>query len=688
MYYYQIHIYLKTSNYNVQTTKMTSLSDLSISFNISTSSESENEVRGGIQFDTARTDFRKTRLPLKTSLASSLSRQTTNNSIKYFKKLKEKKNVYGSESQLKNKYSTNTPYSLKSKTKRSLPDSKLKYSKKKPYRNTIGSNSAALNKEFAHFLESSSDSDFPDLTFFKFVSKNKEINTSSSSMESKKSNSYLNTINKKQQTFNNSKENDKHFEPSTSLNSIDFSQDNIDSINFQANNNSQPNLDELNLSDCSLSDILFVRKDDSNRNSQLYSTSNNNSFLRMKSISPKTLPLNNSLGINDEPKLFQTEQNVIINVPDLIRDDTVDNLNKIVDEIDNHGQELILDNEHSKINEPESLSGEVEPNDYERRSNSFKSTEENISLKSHCIHCKNCSCSLKNGTINTSHSYFETKNKQNKSKRSPKKPLKNTSGVLQIKKSIRTKKNRNNSFNHETEDIGLEYDANKDNYLVKLPNGAMVPAFLSTLKPKYVKKLCACGITPSEVPSSWSESFHDILHASIYKLRFNGNLLNIDSINFNQDDLIYSVFIFYVNQYSDENIKKSIKNVYEFVNLEYGISEISSQLFEHPTYLAILPNRKIIGYLEVESIQKAYTLTHDEQFSEITVPVKFGVSKIWVLIKYCNQNVYRNLLETFCKRENLQKTELAFSLDGCKGVQFIQEYTGNENILVYDRRKF
>jgi len=93
----------------------------------------------------------------------------------------------------------------------------------------------------------------------------------------------------------------------------------------------------------------------------------------------------------------------------------------------------------------------------------------------------------------------------------------------------------------------------------------------------------------------------------------------------------------------------------------------------------------VIGYLEVKPIKKAYILNNEEQYSGNTiVPVKFGISKIWAFIKYRHKNVDINLLDTFCEKNNVQKKDLAFFLDGCQGIQFIQEYTGNKNVLIYN----
>jgi len=652
---------------------MASLSKSS-TFNLSTSSDSENEIRTNIKLDTAKMDFDKT---FNTELPSSLTRQTTNNSLRYFKKLKRKKPIYESDSSSL----SNTLNSPKDKLY-NLPDSKnvSNYKKKKlglKNKNTVYGNTIDLNKEFANAFESSSDSDFPDLKYLRAITKNEEINTSPASKDSRQNKSYSSSTSKKRPTsinISNIAENISNgLESSISSDVTDlgFAHVNTDSVNFQQKNaytHNELNLDHI-LSDCSLSDVLFVRKDNSDLKSQFDPTpGTDTSIIRTKS------PLNISLEIDDDELLSQQPSNAIINVPDLIYNEAAKfEQNKTVNEIEIFEPELLLNNEDSNSNEAKSFS--------EQKSNSHVSTEESVSSEQICNHCNHSS---KPKVKNSSHS--KIKNTIQSKLRSHVTTLTSTSDILRIKKSCDKKIIKNCAKINETvEDIGLEYDTSKDNYMVELPNGAVVPVFLSTLKPKHVKKLCACGITISDIPLYWSESFHDILHQNIYKLRFSGDISADDTVNIKQNDLFFRILMLCENRYNNENIKKSIKDVDDFVCLEYGISSISIQSYRYSTYLAVLPNFKVIGYLEVKPIQKAYVLNNEEQYSGNTiVPVKFGVSKIWAFIKYRHKNVDTNLLDTFCEKNNVQKKDLAFFLDGCQGIQFIQEYTGNKNVLIYN----
>lgn len=662
---------------------------------MSTSSDSENEIRNKITYDTIKVDFEKT---FKTGLASNLSRQTLNNSLRNFKKLKRKKNLHtASDTQLENKYAPSS-YSFNpskiyhnlshSKNESTYSNKKLKYQNK----NSAFFKSVKSNKEFAIAIESSSDSDIPDLKYIKLISKDKEINTSVSSESIHTRQSKLYSNNKISSVYDSSNFN------SASSSSSNSSQVKMGSANFKNKTNygTELNLDEL-LLDCSLSDVLFIRKDDGGMDSQLYPTLNtdDNSFIQIKSKSPKYLPLDNSFKVDDDSNLPQNPPNVIINIPDLMSNETDDNH---VDTMETDEQEHKLNNENFKVIKKKSFINEFDLNEPVTRPNFYGSYEESIasigsgSSEPVCKYC-NRSSKIKVDISNSSHKSSETNdhtnNKLSKSKPLHQKTISNNWDVLRLRKSYNTKKLRNrNSSTNIVEDIGLEYDTNKDNFMVELPNGNLVPEFLSTLKVKQVKKLCACGVTSSEIPLIWDEKHHDILHQNIYKLWFKGNIIEnntIDSINFKQNDLFYRILILNSNHYNEESISKSIKDIDDFVCLEYGISKYTFQFHENSTYfLAILPNYKVIGYLEVKPIKKAYRYIDDTQPLEETAIVKFGVSKIWVLIKYRNKNVDINLLNTFCEKKNIQKEDLAFSLNGCQGITFIQKYTGNKHIFIYN----
>jgi hypothetical protein len=649
---------------------------------MSISSESGNEIRNKTTFDTIKVDFEKT---FKMGLDSNLLCQTLNKSPRNVKKLKRKKNLCTSSDILhENKYS-HLSYSFNPpKTNHNLSNSKnvsTNSSTKYKCLTTNTTKSVDLNKKFTIAIESSSDSDFPDLKYIKLISKDTEINTSSISNESRQSRPY--SIKNKPFVYDS-------LNCSSSSSSLsNFSQINTESAALKNKNNhdTELNLDKL-LLDCSLSDLLLIRKDDGDIDSQVCSTldTSDNSFIRMKSKSPKPLLLNNSFRVDDDSQPQQLS-NVTINIPDFMKNETEDKQNKSIDTIEVDGQHELI-NEHCKVIKKKSFLNEVDIKP-STRSNSYRSIEDSITSASSEHICKYCKRSSKSKVDTSNCSHKSSKTNYNKGKKlSKSKMISNKSDVLRLRKSYVTKKLRNRkSSTNIVEDIGLEYDTNKDNFMVELPNGTLVPEFLSTLKPKHVKKMCACGITPSEIPLTWDEKFHDILHQNIHKLWFKCNIIEhntINSIHFKLNNLFYRILILN-NNYNDESISESIENIDDFVCLEYGIFKHGLRSNKNSTYLlAILPNFKVIGYLEVKPINKAYRFTDDTQLLEETSIVKFGVSKIWVVIKYRNKNIDINLLNTFCEKKNIQKEDLAFSLNGCQGIAFIQKYTGNKNIFIYN----
>ncbi|XP_050534130.1 uncharacterized protein LOC126901590 [Daktulosphaira vitifoliae] len=165
--------------------------------------------------------------------------------------------------------------------------------------------------------------------------------------------------------------------------------------------------------------------------------------------------------------------------------------------------------------------------------------------------------------------------------------------------------------------------------MVELKYGTLVPAFLTNVSPKSTKRLCLCGVTNSEIPTSWTESFHNNLHKNIYKLRFTGDVHEVDLRTIKENDLSY--FIFSINNnVKDEKLLTTLKNIKDYVNLEHGIVEKNVLISSRVTYLAVLPCLKVIGYLEVEPLK--------------TATVKFSVHTIWVAISYKKKNVKTNLL--------------------------------------------
>jgi len=195
---------------------------------------------------------------------------------------------------------------------------------------------------------------------------------------------------------------------------------------------------------------------------------------------------------------------------------------------------------------------------------------------------------------------------------------------------------------------------------------------ITKLKPKKIEKPCRCGIFPSQVPSSWNDSLHTSLHKNLHKLQFKSQLpVNIASkINVNG-------FLFNIIKVTDNcdnlNLRLTLKNIQDFIHLEIDFSKKSiNNNLNHTIFLAVDPKFKIIGYLEIEPLTNA-CIYQNSQLSKNLVAVKFGISKLWVMVKYRNNGVATKLLKLFCDEENVQTNYIAFAFHGNHGIAFIKK---------------
>ncbi|XP_050442532.1 uncharacterized protein LOC126846782 [Adelges cooleyi] len=248
------------------------------------------------------------------------------------------------------------------------------------------------------------------------------------------------------------------------------------------------------------------------------------------------------------------------------------------------------------------------------------------------------------------------------------------------------------------EKIGSEYDAdetevrgrddsplssdfgNDENFgLVELENGAWVPPFLAGIKPRW-KKLCPCGIPEARVPVSWSRYMHEELDAGAGELNVPKWLLP-DAVKPVNDRFAYNVLKFGEELYYNEYLV----GVRRYACTELGISESGVRWFQRQVFVAVLmpSGTKAIGYLEVEPAQAGRHLAADGRLSESERSVEYGVSKIWVHVKYRRQHVATEMLDFFRDQYQLMKTEIAFASHDTYNAKFIQKYTGGSPVVIY-----
>lgn len=206
---------------------------------------------------------------------------------------------------------------------------------------------------------------------------------------------------------------------------------------------------------------------------------------------------------------------------------------------------------------------------------------------------------------------------------------------------------------------------------------------ISNVIPRQNDKPCRCGIFPSQVPPSWSNSLHKDIHQNLHKIQFKSQM-PIDVISkINDNGFLYDIINVTTNSNNDKYLNSTLKNINQFINLELNYSKkIVKNLKHHSIFMAVNPNSEIIGYLETEPLKNACIFQNNE-LSENLIAVKFGVIKLWVVVKYRNNGVASNLLKQFCYGKNLNINDIAFAYHGGQGNSFIKKYFKNNSVLIY-----
>jgi len=205
---------------------------------------------------------------------------------------------------------------------------------------------------------------------------------------------------------------------------------------------------------------------------------------------------------------------------------------------------------------------------------------------------------------------------------------------------------------------------------------------VANLEPKTNYKPCRCGIFPSQVPSYWNNSLHKSIHQNLHKLRFDIET-TVDVVSkINDNGFLYDIIKITKNCNNDKNLKLTLKNVQDFINLELDYPKKKFNRLNHSIFLAVIPNLNVIGYVEIDLLENA-CIYQNNQLSNNLIAVKFGVSKLWVMVKYRNLGVATKLLEQFRNEENLKTNDIAFAYHGSRGISFIKKYFSNDSVLFY-----
>jgi len=173
------------------------------------------------------------------------------------------------------------------------------------------------------------------------------------------------------------------------------------------------------------------------------------------------------------------------------------------------------------------------------------------------------------------------------------------------------------------------------------------------------------------------------LHTNLHKLQFNVQS-NVNVVcKINDNGLHYDIIKITKNCNNDINLESTLKNVQDFINLELDFPKLHINNLNHSIFLAVIPKLKVIGYLEIDLLEKACVYQDNNKLSDNLVDVKFGVSKLWVMVNYRNSGVATKLLKQFHNEENFEINDIAFSYHGRRGFSFIKKYFANNSVLVY-----
>jgi len=143
---------------------------------------------------------------------------------------------------------------------------------------------------------------------------------------------------------------------------------------------------------------------------------------------------------------------------------------------------------------------------------------------------------------------------------------------------------------------------------------------------------------------------------------------------------------------------KKVEEVLSVVDSDLGFSEVGIRWPEKTKVFIFVADKKVVGLLLSETIDKGYRIIPNSDIettgkvyccSETPVPVKCGISRIWVLADYRRSKIASSLVDSmragFYQDHYLKDDEFAFSDPTMDGIQFATKYMGFEEFLVYNR---
>lgn len=143
---------------------------------------------------------------------------------------------------------------------------------------------------------------------------------------------------------------------------------------------------------------------------------------------------------------------------------------------------------------------------------------------------------------------------------------------------------------------------------------------------------------------------------------------------------------------------RKVDEVLSVVDSDLGFSEVGIRWPDKTKVFMYVADKKVVGLLLAETIDRAYRIIPNNGVeiagkvfccSEQSVPVRAGISRIWVLADFRRGRVASCLVDcmraSFYLDHYLDKDEFAFSDPTLDGISFASKYMQSNEFLVYNR---
>lgn len=136
---------------------------------------------------------------------------------------------------------------------------------------------------------------------------------------------------------------------------------------------------------------------------------------------------------------------------------------------------------------------------------------------------------------------------------------------------------------------------------------------------------------------------------------------------------------------------RKIDDLFSIADLELGIGQnVYSSLKPTSIFLIyVTVDKRIGGFVSAHEIDKANEVINDEGLVDESksLPAEIGITRLWVHSNYRRMKIASEMLDTlrarFIPNRIIPKSGIAFTDPTDDGKKFVQNYTGNSNLLVF-----